>query len=226
MVGALSKANLNIIRQSIEAENTSIGFAYVAPTPESLALLPGPLEDKLRQWMTLNGIPERWRRLLKPVDLSEQITLAGMLTPANVRRLGEETALQLISAPCANNTEPYWLACAKAIIAQTDMPLPDDDLPRKIKTSENLEAYELVIRCADIYLWLGQRREFSKYAPDEEMVRHERHQLSEILDDALAARLDTNRRCRSCGRPLPLQSRYNICDRCYRERRYYNNAAY
>ena len=48
MVGALSKANLNVIRQAIEAENTSIGFAYVAPTPESLALLPGTLEDKLR----------------------------------------------------------------------------------------------------------------------------------------------------------------------------------
>ena len=41
-------------------------------------------------------------------------------------------ALQLISAPCANNTEPYWLACAKAIIAQSEMPLPEGDLPQRI----------------------------------------------------------------------------------------------
>lgn len=225
MVGALSKPNLNIIRQSIEAQNTSIGFAYVAPTPESLALLPGTLDTKLGQWMTLNGIPERWRRLLKPVDLSEQITLAGMLTPAHVKRLGEVTALQLISAPCANNTEPYWLMCAKAIIARRDMPVPDDDLPKKITDTQGLESYELVIRCADIYLWLAQRREFSKYAPDEDRVRAERRRWSESLDAALAARLDTTRRCRACGRPLPLHNRYNICDRCFRERRY-NNARF
>jgi ATP-dependent RNA helicase SUPV3L1/SUV3 len=226
MVGALSKFNLHVIRQAIEAQNTSIGFAYVAPTPESLALLPGALEDKLRQWMTLNGIPERWRRLLKPVDLSEQITLAGMLSPANVRKLGEETALQLISAPCANNTEPYWLSCTRAIIARQDMPVPDDDLPRKITDTESLESYELMIRCADIYLWLAQRREFSRYAPDEDMVRAERRRLSEILDDALVARIDTARRCRSCGRPLPLQHRHNICDRCFREHRFHRSAWY
>lgn len=226
MVGALSMPNLEIIRQSIEARNTDIGFAYVAPTPESLALLPGALEEKLRQWMTLKAIPERWRRLLKPVELSEQITLAGMLSPANVKRLGEETALHLISAPCANNTEAYWLACAKAIIARKDMPVPDDDLPRKIIDTESLESYELLIRCADIYLWLGQRREFSKYAPDEDQVRAERRRLSEIVDDALAAKIDTTRRCRSCGRPIPLQSRHNICSRCHRERNHNNNARF
>jgi hypothetical protein len=224
LVGALSKANLNILRDSIEVENDSIGYAYVAPTPESLALLPGTLDKKLRQWMTLNGIPDRWRRLLKPVDLSGQITLAEMLSPANVRRLGEETALQLISAPCANNTEPYWLACAKAIIARSEMPVPDDDLPRKITASEDLETCELVIRCADIYLWLAQRREFAKYAPDEERVRAERRRLSQMLDAGLASKLDTTRRCRTCGRPLQSQSRYNICDRCYRERRYTNDS--
>jgi hypothetical protein len=164
--------------------------------------------------------------LLKPVDLTEQMTLAGMLSSGNVKRLGEQTALQLISAPCANNTEPYWLACAKAIIAQVDMPLPDNDLPRKIRSSENLEAYELVIRCADIYLWLAQRREFAKFAPDEDLVRAERRRLSEMLDDALAARIDTTRRCRTCGRPLSLNTRYNICNRCHRERRFNYHTRY
>jgi hypothetical protein len=222
MVGALSKPNLNILRQSIEAENTDIGFAYVSPTPESLALLPGSLDERLQQWMTLKAIPDRWRKLLKPVDLSEQITLAGMLTPAHVKRLGEETALQLISAPCANNTESYWLMCAKAIIAGRDMPVPDDDLPRQIADTQALESYELVIRCADIYLWLAQRREFARYAPDEEWVRTERRRMSVLLDEALVAKIDTARRCRSCGRPLQPQARFNICERCYRERRYNN----
>lgn len=220
LVGALSRHNLAVLRQALETENTSIGFAYVAPTPESLALLPGTLENRLRQWMSLNGIPERWRQLLKPVDLADQITLASMLTPKEVRRLGEKNALQLISAPTANNTEPYWLECAKAIIAQQDMPLPEGDLPARIQTAANLEAYELVIRCADIYLWLGQRREFAAFAPEQEYVRAERQRLSSLLDTALAARIDTNRRCRSCGRVIPVNTRFNICDRCYRERRY------
>jgi len=223
MVGALSKANLSILRGAIEAENTDIGFAYVAPAPESLALLTGRLDEKLGQWVTLKAIPDRWRRLLKPVDLSEQITLAGMLSPDDVRRLGEQTAMQLISAPCANNTEPYWLTCARAIIRRRPMPAPDGDLPRKITDTESLESYELMIRCADIYLWLAQRREFAAYGPQEERVRAERRRLSQILDEALAARIDTTRRCRTCGRPLPLKSRYNICERCFHERPYTGN---
>lgn len=219
-VSALSKTNLNAIRHAIQSVNTSIGFAYIAPTSESIALLPGVLEQKLRQWVTLKAIPERWRKLLKPVDLSEQIVLAGMLTPADVRRLGEESALQLINAPCANNTEPYWLACARAIIKYQEMPLPAGYLPQKITNTEELESYELKIRCADIYLWLAQRKEFSNYAPAVEVVRHERRRLSEILDSALAAKIDTTRRCRSCGRPLPLNNRYNLCGQCYSERFY------
>jgi ATP-dependent RNA helicase SUPV3L1/SUV3 len=224
LVGALSKNNLAIIRSAIEAENTDIGFAYVAPEPESLALLPGTLEEKLQQWVTLKAIPERWRKLLKPVDLQEQIKLAGMLTPADVRRLGEETALHMIAAPVANNTEGYWLACASAIIARADMPVPADNLPKKITNTEGLESYEVMIRCADIYLWLAQRREFSQFAPDDELVRAERRRLSGMLDEALAETIDTGRRCRSCGRPLAPHSRYNICDHCYRERRFRGNA--
>jgi hypothetical protein len=220
LVGALSRPTLGVIRTALQSANTSIGFAYVAPTPESLALLPGTLDQKLRQWVELNGIPERWRQLLKPVDLSEQITLASMLSPASVKKLGEEAALQLISAPCANNTEPYWLTCAKSIIAGMDMPVPDADLPRQIQNSESLEAYELYIRCADIYLWLAQRWEFREYAPEEDLVRSERRRYSAMLDDALAARIDTTRRCRSCGRPLPLERRFNLCERCFRGRRF------
>lgn len=220
MVGSLSKANLEVIRAAIEAENTDIGFAYIAPTPESLALLPGTLDNKLSQWATLRAIPERWRKLLRTVDLSEQIKLAGMLSPDDVKRLGEETALHLISAPVANNTETYWYECARAIIDRRDMPFPDGDLPRKITDSDGLESYELMIRCADIYLWLAQRHEFARYAPEEENVRAERRRLSLILDDALAEKIDTARRCRSCGRPLPPNSRYNICERCFRERRF------
>lgn len=220
VVGALSKASLNILRAAIDEPNTDIGFAYIAPTPESLALLPGTLEEKLRQWVSLKAIPERWRQLLKPVDLNQQVTLAGMLSPAQVKRLGEETVLQLVSAPVANNTEGYWYECARALINRQQMPVPDGDLPRKITDTDSLESYELMIRCADIYLWLGERREFSRYAPDKEEVRAERRRLSVILDEALVAKIDTARRCRSCGRLLPVQSRFNICQRCYQDWRY------
>jgi hypothetical protein len=219
LVGALSRANLDILRQALEVESTDIGVAYIAPTPESLALIPGALGSKLRQWMSLNGIPDRWRRLLKPVDLSQQISLAEMLSPSNVRRLGEKATLQLINAPCANNTEPYWLSCARAIIARQPMPVPIGELPKKITDSNSLESCELMIRCADIYLWLAQRHEFRSFAPEQERVRSDRRRLSIILDEALAARIDTTRRCRTCGRALSAKARYNICGLCYREQR-------
>ncbi len=100
------------------------------------------------------------------------------------------------------------------------MPVPDGDLSRRITNAESLESCELMIRCADIYLWLAQRGEFSKYAPEESLMRAKRYLLSEILDNALAAKIDTTRRCRSCGQLLPLKYRYNICNQCYSERTY------
>jgi NMD protein affecting ribosome stability and mRNA decay len=39
------------------------------------------------------------------------------------------------------------------------------------------------------------------------------------VDAALQRRIDTARRCPSCGRPLPIKYPYKICNRCYQAER-------
>jgi ATP-dependent RNA helicase SUPV3L1/SUV3 len=219
-VGALTKADLAIIRNAINSSIDDIEYAYVAPTPESIALLPGDLAEKLSRWVELNGIPDKWKQMLKPVDLSEQIALAKMLAPDDVKRIGEDMALELINAPCAKNTEDYWLRCAQAIIDREPMPTYAANPPQKIHSAKDLETVEYAIRCADIYLWLSQRMSFGEFAPEEEIVRSNRYQWSMDLDSALVRQIDTARRCGRCGRILPLNFRYNICNTCHRFERY------
>jgi hypothetical protein len=220
LVGALDAEDLKIIKNAIHRTDEDLGFAYVAPTPESIALIPGSLPEKLLGWMELNGIPEKWKGILKPVDLTEQIALAKMLSPKDVDKLGEEQALELINAPCANNTELYWLNCARAILKGERIPPSAVVMSKQIQSSADLEKYEFAIRCADIYLWLSQRKGFSRFAPEVDSVRAHRQRWTLEVDAALVRKVDTARRCSSCGRSLPLVYQYNICQRCFRNRQY------
>jgi hypothetical protein len=56
------------------------------------------------------------------------------------------------------------------------------------------------------------------YAHEEMPVREMRTEWSLQIDTALLQKLDTARRCTQCRRPLPLNHRYGLCNRCYNQR--------
>ncbi len=221
-VGALTRGDLAVVRQALDNPILEYSFAYVAPTPEALKLIPGMLAGKLSTWMLLQSIPAKWKMILRPVDLSAQIELANLLSMQDVDRLGEERAFKLINAPTYRETENYWLLCARAIIHGKRMPSPQDPGPKVIRNANDLTLFEQAIRSADCYLWLSQREEFFSCGPESENVRARRAQWSVEVDAALQRRVDTARRCRLCGRPLPLKHRYNICQHCYLDRPSWN----
>jgi ATP-dependent RNA helicase SUPV3L1/SUV3 len=216
LVGALNPADLAHVRRSLEGPEAPLTVARVAPSPEALALLPGTLADRLRQWTELRSIPDNWRQLLRPVELADAITLAELLTPRDVAALGDADALLLVRAPTSDDTRDYWRACAQAIVRRRAMPLPPE-APAPIGTGEALTEAEQSIRSADIYLWLSQRPPFAGSAPDEAEVRAARAAATREVDAALQRRIDTTRRCRNCGRPLSSRHRYNLCNACYRD---------
>lgn len=217
-VGALTKGDLSVVRRAIDNPIMEYSFAYVAPSPEAIRLIPGTLARKLNTWMLLQDIPEKWKMILRPTELSAQIKLANLLSPQDVARLGEERAFKLINAPTYNETENYWLLCARAIIHGKRMPAPQDPGPKVIQNANDLILFEQAIRSADCYLWLSQRKEFFSCGPESESVRARRAKWAVDVDAALQRRVDTARRCRLCGRPLPLKHRYNICEHCYHDR--------
>jgi superfamily II DNA/RNA helicase len=219
VVGATNKRDLRFIQRMFDEPPEQLTHARVAPTSNDLALLPGSLGERLVQWSALQSIPEALRGVITTTDLTERIELARMLTNQQVDQLGLQAALKLINAPTKQSNRQYWLQCAWAILAADPMPLPPPP-PERIGTSQELEETENSIACADVYLWLSQRREFRLSAPDEQEVRRLRTHWSFEIDRALLHRLDTARRCKRCGRPLAMRHPYGICDECYYTSRY------
>ncbi|MEQ8674372.1 MAG: helicase-related protein [Aggregatilineales bacterium] len=217
-VGATSMRDLKMVRKLFYADATILTHARVAPSLQDLELLPGSLHERLLQWSELQSIPESLRNVIKTADLSERIELARMLRDEEVDKLGMEKALKLVNAPTRKETRAFWYNCTQHILKGFPMPTPPPP-PNKISMSRDLEATEISIACADIYLWLSQRREFSTFGADRKAVSNERETWSLRIDFALINQLDTSRRCPECGKMLKINHRHRLCDNCFvRER--------
>ncbi|MDE2858492.1 MAG: helicase-related protein [Chloroflexota bacterium] len=218
LVSATSEQELGTIRELYDQEPPTLTFARVAPTVDDLRMIPGNLAEQLAQWAALESIPKELRAVITTADLLERIELAKMLADDEIERLGLANALQLVNAPARKTTRSYWLDCVHMILEGYQIPLPPQ-APEPILNSADLEATELSIACADIYLWLSRRKEFSQYCEAHAQAREERREWSLSIDEALLRNLDMARRCRSCGGTLPSRHRYRICEKCFRRRR-------
>ncbi len=190
-VGAMTRKDLNITRRLFYAEPETLTHARVAPSVDDLALIPGNLAEKLREWSNLHSIPRRLRDSVTTADMSERIELASMLRDEEVEALGLAKALQLVNAPTRRSTRDYWYDCAQAILGGYPMPLPPS-APDEIQDTEDLEYTETCISASDIYLWLGYRNEFNTFASDMEQVKAERQSWSQHIDDALLKKIRTS----------------------------------
>ena len=154
LIGATTRKDLQIIRALHRKEPEILTHAHVAPTVEDLAMIPGSLAEKLKEWALLESIPEEIRHLVTTADLTERVNLANMLTDEEVETLGLDRAVQLTNSPTRRSSRDYWYACAQSIIAGQTMPIPDIP-PTEIHTESDLEYTETCIAKADVYLWAG-----------------------------------------------------------------------
>ena len=218
LITSTNKHQLQAIRQLYVQRPATLTYARVAPTVDDLKLIPGNLAEQLTQWAALESIPPELRKVITTADLTERVELAKMLSDEEIERLGLASALQLVNAPARKRTRLYWLDCATMILEGYQIPLPPQAVA-PIADSTDLEAAELSIACADIYLWLSRRKEFARYCEAHQQVREERREWSLSIDEALLRQLDTARRCSVCGRVLPSRYRYRICNSCFFGRR-------
>ncbi|GHO73271.1 hypothetical protein KSD_10420 [Ktedonobacter sp. SOSP1-85] len=219
IITALNKVDLDFLRQQFEQTPSPIRQAYVTPSVSDLALLPGRLAARLRQWCELESIPASMRSFIKTADLGDRIELASMLQPEEEADLGLGAAVKLTHAPARPESRFYWRWCARAIVKGDRLPSPPDP-PKDLASSDDLVRAEQVIACADLYLWLARTPEFRPFGPCYGEIRRARYALAERIDQALLSRLDTRKRCASCGRVLPLRHHYRLCENCYQDRGY------
>ncbi|MGJ3237823.1 MAG: helicase-related protein [Anaerolineae bacterium] len=190
LVGATSNKELKILRQLFYQQAPELTHARVAPSVDDLSLIPGSLHERLEEWSSLQSIPRELRNAVRTADMAERVELAKMLTDEQVDRLGLTSAVQLVNAPTRKSTRDFWYDCAVAIIDRAPMPLPPAP-PEEIRGTKALDYVEMCIACADVYLWLGHRREFADCAEHLEIVKHDRRQWSDMIDEALLNKINT-----------------------------------
>ncbi len=219
IITALNKAELAFLRQRFEQTLVPIRQAYVAPSVSDLALLSGRLAARLRRWRELESVAESMRSCISTANLEDRIELASMLEPEEEADLGLGATVKLTHAPARPESRFYWRWCVTAIVKGDHLPSPPEP-PKELATSDDLARAEQAIACADLYLWLARTPEFRPFGPCYEEVRRARYALTEHIDQALLSRLDTRKRCASCGCVLPLPHHYRFCENCYLDRRY------
>lgn len=191
VVGATTRQDLKILRKLFYDTSPDLTHARVAPTVDDLSLIPGSLSERLEEWSRLQSIPPELRKTVSTADLAERVELAGMLSDRQVATLGLAHAVQLVNAPTRKSTRDFWHDCAMAIIDRVPMPLPPQPA-EEILDSGSLDYIEMCISCADVYLWLAHRREFEDFGEHLELVKHDRRNWSNMIDDALLNKISTN----------------------------------
>ncbi|UCN00401.1 helicase [Sulfurimonas sp. SWIR-19] len=82
------------------------------------------------------------------------------------------------------------------------------------QTSEELLRAEDMVKEISLYLWLSYR--FNDYFVDENKARTYRGVLNKYIEETLR-QTQLSQSCKLCGTVLPVNSRYSICQKCFKK---------
>ena len=154
-----------------------------------------------------------WDQMPKATDfMRESMHDARILLRTNKIKVtpeNRELVYDLITCPVDTRSEElviYWAKCAKAILRNKHVPEP-------YFGDETLQACELQYKAYDI------RHQLLRRVGMEDDCSRERQAICERINELMRASKETYiRRCRSCGKELPIGTVFNYCDHCYAER--------
>ena len=82
------------------------------------------------------------------------------------------------------------------------------------QTSDELLRAEDMVKEISLYLWLSYR--FDEYFVDEQKAREYRGVLNKFIEETLQ-HSQLAQRCRMCSATLPVNSKYSICQSCFKK---------
>ena len=92
--------------------------------------------------------------------------------------------------------------------------LPPTNLGTFANSMEELLEAEDYVKEISLYLWLSYR--FEEYFFDSEKAKESRVKLNNFIENSLKQSHFVPR-CRQCTKPLPLDSKYAICQSCFKK---------
>lgn len=222
-VGALNPEALRIVKKNFykEAKTISIPFKVMANL-EHIKLVGSILEEKslleiLKFFvdnMEFNG----------PFNAS---SLEDMLAASEIVDrfdLDIATKYHLACAPLTLKS-PYIVAAYETYIHALENEVPVTYSPPKLfgpfaQTTDELLRAEDMVKEISLYLWLSYR--FNEYFIDEDKARTSRGILNSYIEQSLH-QTHFKQTCKMCQKALPVNSKYNICQDCFKKNYRGNN---
>ena len=159
-----------------------------------------PLDMLLSVWQSMppNGG-------FKREDVSDSLILYSAIREM-ATKADREQLYDLISCPVDTRSQElviYWARCARAVIKGRKLPAPDFE-------TETLQGCELQYKAYDIHHQILSR------IGVQDDCSAERSEICEKIRLLMAEdKTEYIRRCKRCGRELPIGYSFNLCNRCY-----------
>lgn len=222
-VGALNQESLKIVKKNFykDAKEITIPFKVMANL-EHIKLVGNILEE--------NSLKEILEFFVKNMEFNGPFHASNLDDMLEASKIVDKfdldiaTKYHLASAPLTfkspyiiSSYESYITALEKKEIVKYKIPSLSGSFA---KTSDELLRAEDMVKEISLYLWLSYR--FNDYFLDEQKARISRGVLNKYIEQTLQQNQLASR-CKICGAVLPLNSKYAICQKCFKQRHQQNN---
>ena len=205
----LSVAHPDIVAKALSRTGRQLRNITI-PFPKEAIETGFPFHRLFDEWQRLPIIPGFVRE-----DMTEADFLLKELGGTIARSLDRQLLYELITCPVDVKNEQlvmYWLESVIAISVGAEPEVP-------MCNTDTLEGCELQYKALDVRHQLLRRIGVEDPRMDEKLELCEKINQLLLTDEG-----KFRRRCRKCGRPLPIGSTFGICDRCFHagRRRHYH----
>lgn len=205
--------NINQMKELLEQPDESLSTFTIAPT--------NSMFERFQKYSNhLGTFFDLWNKFKNPngtikATLSEERELYHLIQGTEIEaRFSMMDLYGFLHLPFSSGEKSLtnqWLRTMEAIIN-------NDELPEPIIKKGSLDEIELSYKAIGLYLLFLYRLGRKTEAIYWERLRKE---ISDEANDHLKSAINTyKKKCKRCGRKLPYDYPYGICDRCYNSRSY------
>jgi ATP-dependent RNA helicase SUPV3L1/SUV3 len=216
-VGALHKEALAVIKKNFDKEPKKVKTPFkVMASLDHIKLVSTILEE--------NSLEEILRFFIKNMEFDGPFYAASLDDMLEASRIVDSYDLDIATKyhlACAPLTlkSPYIIEAYESYIHALEKKEPVYYHPPRLKgthaqTSDELLRAEDMVKEISLYLWLSYR--FQDYFVDEVKARQYRGVLNKYIENTLQ-QTQLAQVCKLCSAPLPLNSKYAICQSCFRK---------
>ncbi|MCF8058586.1 MAG: hypothetical protein K9K67_04765 [Bacteriovoracaceae bacterium] len=151
------------------------------------------------------------------VELKEMIELSEMVEDADVNSI--LTQAEIFGFTCAPvnlgliDHVQYYVWILNHYVQNN--PIINEEID---PTSNDIDYLETSIKCVELYQWLSRHFNNKNFSFDEAILLNNKGAAIEKLNTLLSNKIVPT--CSSCGAKLADQSKFNICEKCFKERRF------